>query len=57
MNQEKKELPSKYVPLSQEECDRLYWAIGGWTWKFRHAHKAGWDAAMKAQHETMLPKL
>jgi hypothetical protein len=52
-------LPSaeqEYVPLSQEECDRLQYDQGGWTRKFREAHKLGWDAARKA-HETDLPKL
>lgn len=46
-----------YVPLSQEECDRLQYATGGWTRKFREAHKLGWDAAMKAQHEADMSKL
>ena len=47
----------EYVPLSQEECDRLHYAQGSWTWKFQQVHKAGWDAAMKAQHEAQVPKL
>lgn len=47
----------EYVPLSQEECDHLQYAQGGWTRKFRKAHKLGWDAAMKAQHEAQMSKL
>jgi len=47
----------EYVPLSQEECDRLQYAQGSWTRKFGEAHKLGWDTAMKAKHETDLPKL
>jgi hypothetical protein len=49
--------PNDYVPLSQKECDRLQYAQGSWTRKFGEAHKLGWDAAMKAKHETDLPKL
>ena len=57
MNQEKKESPDKYVPLSQQECDRIWFSCDGWSRKLREAHKLGWDAAMKAQHEATLPKL
>lgn len=38
--------PDKYVPLSQEECDRIWFSCDGWTRKIREAHKMGWDAAM-----------
>ena len=54
---EAKKAQAEYVPLSQEECDRLQYDQGGWTRKFREAHKAGWEAAMKAQHEAQMSKL
>lgn len=47
----------EYVPLSQEECDRMWHAHDGWTIMIQAAHKLGWDAAIKAQHEAQVPKL
>lgn len=40
------EAKKTYTTLSQEKCDRLQYATGGWTRKFREAHKIGWYAAM-----------
>ena len=38
-----------YVPLSQKECDHIWYSPTNWTTKLRSAHKLGWDAAMKAK--------
>ena len=47
----------EYTPLTIEECDQIWFQPGSWVAKYRQVHKAGWDAAMKAQHEAQVPKL